>query len=589
MVDTANVKHINCPNGGAVGAATISQTGYQNFGWENITNGTLYGNGTGVTNLSNLDAGFYVITASNPYNLSCPSIIYSDTFEIKEALPYFQFSPSQACPNLCNVSISASMQLAIPQVSYTLSFNGATQSALPAVINNQCGGLHTYEVFADGVGCGTENIGISQLAQMNLGLTVTNATCIQAGSATVNITSIGASGLNTYCASSPQMSSYTTIDFIELIGDSLIISNHTDSVCDLYEDYTTQSTYLTPDSTYNLKVHLGSCHTQHLLNLAKVYIDWNIDGVFDITNELVGQINPTQSPSSDTLTFTVPIGATPGQSRMRIVAQNSQYQSTNSANPCDYNTAWFGATEDYTIMINGSVAIPITYLWSDGQNTQTATNLTTDTNIVIVTDGNGCTASDTAFVGGAGNVSVTASVDQTICNGGTPSSLSASSGGGVAGSYSWADDSNPSVVLGTGATFSPSSLTSTITYRVTFTETSSGCIAIDNVTITVNPVPTITAFTVLPTTACSLDVITLTATTSIPVTRYRFQFDNGGGWTNLTNPVYGLLNPVTYNSITQSTQFRVKVREDNGCTNSSWSPVETVPIVIFNSLSIWHN
>ena len=53
-VDTANLQHINCPNGGAVGEANIIQTGYQNFAWYNISNGQIYGNGPGVASLSNL-------------------------------------------------------------------------------------------------------------------------------------------------------------------------------------------------------------------------------------------------------------------------------------------------------------------------------------------------------------------------------------------------------------------------------------------------------------------------------------------------------------------------------------------------------
>ena len=35
--------------------------------------------------------------------------------------------------------------------------------------------------------------------------------------------------------------------------------------------------------------------------------------------------------------------------------------------------------------------------------------------------------------------------------------------------------------------------------------------------------------------------------------------------------------------------FRVKVKEYNGCNSSSWSPTITIPIVTFDSLSIWHN
>ena len=56
---------------------------------------------------------------------------------------------------------------------------------------------------------------------------------------------------------------------------------------------------------------------------------------------------------------------------MRIVSQNFQYQPNNLANPCDTNTAWFGETEDYTIIVSGSVATPVNYLWSDGQTNPT--------------------------------------------------------------------------------------------------------------------------------------------------------------------------------------------------------------------------
>ena len=69
----------------------------------------------------------------------------------------------------------------------------------------------------------------------------------------------------------------------------------------------------------------------------------------------------------------------------------------------------------------------------------------------------------------------------------------------------------------------------------------------------------------------------------------RFQYDNGGGWTNLTNPGYGLLNPITYNNITTTTQFRVNVKENNGCTTSNWSPIITVPINLISTPLISHN
>jgi len=666
------LQHIYCPNGGAVGGASIIQASYINYSWQNITNGQLYngGGGFGGTSRSDLDAGFYVVTASSPYNSSCPSTIYSDTFEILEAEPVFQFNPTQACPDTCNVEVTLGMQIAITGVNYSSSFDSYPSISLPYVLDNQCGGSHTYEIFANGISCGIENIGISQFAQMNLTTSVINATCTQQGSATVNITGVGASAISTYCYSTPQYNTYTTIDNIMLIGDNTTISNNTSSICDTYQDYTAQSADVTPGSSYNLNIDLGTCHTGGfaMVDIANVYVDWNIDGDFNDFNEWVGQVSPIQSPSTHTISITVPVGAIPGQSRMRIVAQNNQYQPTNQALPCDVNEAWFGSTEDYTLVVSGSVATPVSYLWSDGQTTQTATNLSAGTYTVTITDANGCSATDTAIVSGSGNVSVIAGTNQTICNGYAPSSLNASSGG-IAGTYSWTDASNPLVILATGSNFSPPPLTTTTTYTVTFTETNSGCIATDFVVITVNPLPTVTAnvspssticagssitltgsgtastytwnnsvsngvsfippvgtsttytvtgtdistqcsntdnitinvnpvptvtLTANPNPACLGDDIILTATPSIPVTQYRFQYNDGSVWNNLTNPTWDINNPVIYNNITQSTAFRVKIREGPGCTGSPWGgPTNqgiTVPVNILPSSGpIWHN
>ena len=82
-----------------------------------------------------------------------------------------------------------------------------------------------------------------------------------------------------------------------------------------------------------MSVNLGTCHPLgfSFIDFANVYIDWNIDGDFDDINESVGLIAPTQSPSSHNINFTVPNNAIPGESRLRIVSQNFQYQPNNLA------------------------------------------------------------------------------------------------------------------------------------------------------------------------------------------------------------------------------------------------------------------
>ena len=584
-IDANSLQHIICPNGGAVGSASILQDNYINYFWQNITTGQSI-NSVGNTSCSNLNAGLYVIFATDPNNQSCPWSTYSDTFEILEASPTFNYTPDQACPDLCNVSVNADMEVAISGVSYTMFFN-SNFFPLPVSIQNQCGGLHNYTILADGVACNSNVIGVSQFAPMNLQTNVIDQNCNQPGSAEVLITGVGAAALNTYCASTPWYDSYSNIENISIVGDNTSINNNTVSQCNAYSDYTSFSADVTPGNSYTLNVNLGTCSPQGTawIDLANIFVDWNIDGDFDDTNELVGQINPIQSPSSHVITLSIPSNAIPGQSRMRIVSQSTVSQSSNSALACDDQVAYFGETEDYTLVVNGSVATPISYLWSDGQNSSVASNLSAGTYYVTVTDVNGCTSSDTAIVnGGSSNISVTATFDQTICSGYTPSSLNASSGGG-AGTYSWADASNPLVILGTGSNFSPPPLTSTTAYTVTLTD-NNGCVATDDIVITVSPVPSV-SLTAGPTPACEGDDVLLTATSSIPVNQYKFQV-NSGSWSNLTSPGWGNSSSFTYNNITTTTQFRVKVKENNGCNASGWSTI-TVPINNINTPLISHN
>ena len=588
-VDTLNISHIVCPNGGSVGAAQIIQSTYLNYSWQNVTNGQLYngGGGNGGTIRADLDAGFYVITASSPYFSSCPDTIYSDTFEIKMPIVNIQSNPTQACPNECNVMINMNLINPITPNFYTYSIDAL--SPLPVIdpFLNLCGGPHTYEVFANGQSCGIENFGISQLAAMNLSTSVIDATCTQSGSATVNITGVGASSLNNYCLSSPQYLDYSTINNVSLVGDIDSITNNTSSICNLYSDFTTQSADVTPGNSYTLDIDLGTCHIGGfaLVDIANIFVDWNIDGDFDDVNEIIATIDPTQSPSSHTINFIVPTNAIPGQSRMRVVMQNNQYQPSNQADDCINNIAWFGETEDYTIVVTGSVATPVTYLWSDGQTTQTATNLSAGTYYIIITDANGCSATDTAMVAGQSNVSVTASGTQTICNGGVPLPLSSTSpNNGV--NYSWSPSSDFLNSNVQNPVFS-NGLINTTTYTVTCTSVN-GCISTDQVTITVNPIPTSILSTV-PNPACLGDDIVLTASTSIPVNRYKFQYNMGSAWVNISTPSFNIINPVTFSNISTTTQFRVKVREDNGCTNSIWSPIITVPINTIVTPPISHN
>jgi len=183
------------------------------------------------------------------------------------------------------------------------------------------------------------------------------------------------------------------------------------------------------------------------------------------------------------------------------------------------------------------------------------------------------------------NPSVVAGTNQIICNGGIPANLTAT-GSSVGGTYSWLPSSfftNPNLQ---NPSFN-SGLNSTTVYTVTYTDVS-GCITTDDVAIITNPAPTVT-LSAVPNLACAGDDIVLTASTSIPVNRYKFQYNIGSGWINMSAPGFDIINPVTFSNISTTTQFRVKVREYNDCINSSWSLIITVPVNMLSTTGpIWH-
>ena len=170
-----------------------------------------------------------------------------------------------------------------------------------------------------------------------------------------------------YCASSPNSNSAFTsqassiIAEVVLMGDGSNIINNTAGVADFYEDYTSAfSADLTEGLSYSVDVTFGSMGSAGASsNYAggKVFIDFNIDGDFNDVGEDIGII-PYGENSSASISFTVPNTGVYGTSRMRVVAQYRGDQNSNNIGPCDvgnpntFSEPWFGATEDYSIVLN---------------------------------------------------------------------------------------------------------------------------------------------------------------------------------------------------------------------------------------------
>ncbi len=85
-------------------------------------------------------------------------------------------------------------------------------------------------------------------------------------------------------------------------------------------------------------------------------------------------------------------------------------------------------------------ATPYTYLWSNGQTTATATNLSIGTYTATITDGNGCTIQTTANVTQPSALSAaTSNVASTQCSNPTGSATAVPTGGVAPYTYLWSD------------------------------------------------------------------------------------------------------------------------------------------------------
>ena len=129
--------------------------------------------------------------------------------------------------------------------------------------------------------------------------------------------------------------------------------NVTGTVClGHYNDYTTDPTLTTtllPSSTYNCIIGTGSYSQGYA-----VWIDYNDDGIFDIT-ERIGYTT-TDIPANSTASFPITLSCTPPQGVHRMRVRSAWATGGINITPC--NSQSYGETEDYVINISAPPACP---------------------------------------------------------------------------------------------------------------------------------------------------------------------------------------------------------------------------------------
>lgn len=191
---------------------------------------------------------------------------------------------------------------------------------------------------------------------------------------------------------------------------------------------------------------------------------------------------------------------------------------------------------------------PYTYVWSDGQTTATATNLTAGSYSVTITDGSGCEEEVTDIVVNNPNAPAsTASVSSDYngadisCNGATDGeAMAAATGGTTPYTYEWSDGQTTATATGLAAG----------TYNVTVIDAAS-CSSIASVTVTEpTELTTTDAVTDVTTQGGSDGAVDLTV--SGGTSPYTYEWSNGETTEDLTGLTAGT--------------YTCTVTDVNGCT-----------------------
>ena len=196
-----------------------------------------------------------------------------------------------------------------------------------------------------------------------------------------NVTSITV--VPAYCAPT-----YTTVCAVEgsipksikeftlkTAANAPLFSNPNNGCAGALADFTANPTFtanVTAGTTYNFTVKLGtSSSDDYYSQNIGVWLDINNNKTFTDASENLGIFNHNVYGNYEEVSgsFTIPAATTNGARRLRIRATPSNGGMTSASICSNFS---YGEAEDYTLNVSGGVALPISLLRFQGQNTEGA-------------------------------------------------------------------------------------------------------------------------------------------------------------------------------------------------------------------------
>ncbi len=242
------------------------------------------------------------------------------------------------------------------------SLSPVTLSVTPTAV-----GTYSYAIngLESGTGCAASSSVSVTVVNPTAGMTATatnSPTSFCPGSSTSLNLTIGSATLPSgYCGITAGTSSASYFNSFSTTGGTSNITNSASGYStNGYGDFTS----LKVVADRNASITFNTSLVGTTVGVA-LWVDWNQNGTFE-TSERMYQT--TGYSSTATASFTVPVTASYGVTRMRILMD---YNTGSPSNPCGPFASGRGEVEDYTFQV---APTGFTYSWSDGSTVVGTTN-----------------------------------------------------------------------------------------------------------------------------------------------------------------------------------------------------------------------
>lgn len=491
-----------------------------------------WSSGQTTASITNVPAGNYSVTVTDA--TGCAEI---SSFNITNSNDFvLGINKTDAA---CNGVSSGSATAQLTGGTSPLTYKWSTGATTPAIANLSAG---TYALtVSDAAGCQqSSSITINNGVALTVNTTTTTSLC-NASSGSVSVTSV----TNGTAPFSYKWSSGQTTQTISNVS----AGNYTVSVTDASGCTAIAQVAVINSNGFTLQIAPTNAACNGVSNGSAVAQVFGGTGGFSYKWS-TGASTPTiANIGAGTYSLTVTDASGCKDSSTTTIGN----AKTLTINATTANTLCNGTTGSATVATVAGGTAPFIYKWSNGQTTQTATNLANGTYNVTVTDASGCIADGQVNVQ-TNPISISFTTTDAACSGIKNGAVTAQVVGGAPGTYSY--------IWNTGATTATINNLEAGSYKVTV----SGAGCTESGTVNVNNIKTLNLTTTTANTLCNGTTGSTTASVTGGTAPLTYIWSSGQTTQTATNLAIG--------------NYNVTVTDASGCAVSGQAAVQANPISV---------